>query len=860
MSNTVQRLIFDGRSLLSSTKGSPLRRSPDGRDVTALFYATQIIRTAIKEYLPRYASVVLGDVTDNSEDTVTELSELAGSLGLQIIAHEADHMSLVASVIDSGSDIPSLVVTNNFGLARHISDNLSVQNATDQTVVDAERLAAHMGLLPDHLDLFVALVGDPERNLPGVPMVGPKTALSLVQEHADLESLSLASKNPTSVALKSVARHLNRVQENLKAIQTTEVINLEAPRPRESVDPKRLYPNYIKHGFGLWLPETLRQKHSSEPVQAKELAVAMDIDSQATLERAVKTLRASSTWAIHTTFNKMNQLRRIGLCPQEGLAFEVDCTENASDHEKSFLEHLREVHADTKPKIVCMDAKADYKGLTSLGLTDPQIFIDCKTLSYVLDPLHIVDQIAPAAESRLGIVLNSSGPNKSFNAYSSDALLRLSKHLYKSAQVDDWAWKHFKEIELPVSQVIATMEMTGTYINSEPLRKLGADLETRLRDIEEKMNQLAGQHFNPNSTNQIANILFGVLKLGTDEQRNKGSTSESVLSELSHLHELPGLILEHRKLMNLNGPYTEGLLSKINKETGRIHSTFNQTVAITGRLSSSDPNLQSIPIRTEQGRRIRQAFSGEDGKRIIAADYSQIELRVLAHLSGDQKLISAFKQGVDIHKATAAEIFNVPLNEVTGVQRRNAKAINFGLIYGKTAYGLARDLGITDKEASQYIDTYFARYPVVKSFLEQCKASARAKGYAETASGRRIPVQGIHSDNYTERSKAMRMACNYPMQGTAADIIKKAMIDTYASLRETGLNVKMIMQVHDELVFEASKEDMVEAVEVIRTAMQNAMSLKVPLTVDVEAGLNWEQSHSIDAKTQKPEAKQEAVV
>lgn len=858
MSNTVNRLIFDGQSLLSTPKGASSRKSPDGRDVTALFGATQTIRTAIKEYAPKYACVVIGDLSNNPAGT--ELKELSESLGLQVIANNSDHNDLIGSVISSDSKIPSLVITNNFGLARYINDRVSIQNAQDQTVVDLERLATHMGMLPEHLDLFVAITGDKERGISGIPMVGPKTALALVQEHADFRSLSMAANNPHTVALKSVAKHLDRIQRNLDVIQATNSISVPEPEARSAVDPKKLYPNYIKHGFGLWLPENLRQMHSSEPVTAKDLAVAIEINSQATLERAIKALSSSTTWAIHTSYNKMGMLRRIGICPQEGMAFDVDCSEQMNEFEKELISKLAELHDKRKPKIVCMDAKADFKGLSKLGLVDPEIYIDCKTLSYVLDPTNVIDQISSAAESKLGIVINSPGSNKAFNAYSSDVLLRLSKHLYKKAQVDDWAWKHFREIELPVSKTIGAMELTGAYINAEPLKALSATLDTRLREIENKMTDLAGESFNPNSTNQIANIIFSKLGLGSEAQKKKASTSEAVLFELSQQHELPALILEHRKLSNLNGPYTEGLVSKISKDTGRVHSTFNQTNAITGRLSSSDPNLQSIPVRSEEGKRIRQAFCGENGNRIIAADYSQIELRVLAHLSGDQKLISAFRNGVDIHQATAAEIFNIPLNEVTGVQRRSAKAINFGLIYGKTSYGLAKDLGISEKEAGAYINTYFARYPVVKSFLEQCKASARAKGYAETSSGRRIPVVGIHSDNYGERSKALRMACNYPMQGTAADIIKKAMIDTDKALRETGLNVKMIMQVHDELIFESSKADMHEAVEVIRNSMQNAFSLKVPLTVDVEAGLNWEQSHSIDAKTQNKEPEQEVAV
>jgi DNA polymerase-1 len=432
-----------------------------------------------------------------------------------------------------------------------------------------------------------------------------------------------------------------------------------------------------------------------------------------------------------------------------------------------------------------------------------------------------------------------------YAAEDADIALRLHQTLWARLSEAPGLTELLTSVEIPLVPVLSRMERLGVRVDADLLRKQSQELAQRMHALEQQSHQVAGRPFNLGSPKQLQQILFEEQGLPVRKKTPKGdpSTAEEVLQELAVDYPLPALILEYRGLSKLKSTYTDKLPQQVDARTGRVHTSYHQAVASTGRLSSSDPNLQNIPVRTQEGRRIRQAFVAPDGHRIVAADYSQIELRIMAHLSGDEGLLGAFEQGQDIHRATAAEVFGVAVDGVTHEHRRRAKAINFGLIYGMSAFGLARQLGIGRDEAQEYVNLYFARYPGVKAFMERTRVQAKEQGYVETVFGRRLYLPEINARNGARRQAAERTAINAPMQGTAADIIKRAMIEVDAWLQGEALDVRMVMQVHDELVFEVADGLLEEASLRIRELMSSAASLRVPLEVDVGVGLNWDEAH-----------------
>jgi DNA polymerase-1 len=433
-----------------------------------------------------------------------------------------------------------------------------------------------------------------------------------------------------------------------------------------------------------------------------------------------------------------------------------------------------------------------------------------------------------------------------YAAEDADITLQLHQALYPQLQAEPKLLNVFENIEMPLLPVLAKMERNGVLIDCDLLTKQSQELGDKLKELEQQAHLIAGTPFNLNSTKQLQEVLYERLGLPVLKKTPKGqpSTAESVLTELAEQgYELPTLILQYRSLAKLKSTYTDALPKQINPKTGRVHTHYQQAVASTGRLSSTDPNLQNIPVRTEEGRRIRQAFIAPEKKCLIASDYSQIELRIMAHLSGDEGLINAFMHGKDIHKATAAEIFGVPLEEVTPEMRRSAKAVNFGLIYGMSSFGLAKQLDVPRNVAQDYINLYFSRYPKVLEYMERTKETARAQGYVETLMGRRLYLPDIKSRNGQRRQYAERTAINAPMQGTAADIIKTAMIQLQQWIEQSGCDIKMLMQVHDELVFEVAESEVNAVTPHIKSLMEGALELKVPLIVDIGTGKNWDEAH-----------------
>ena len=526
------------------------------------------------------------------------------------------------------------------------------------------------------------------------------------------------------------------------------------------------------------------------------------------------------------------------------------------------LEQLRPVLEDPARPKVGQHLKYDLHVLANHSIALRGIQHDTLLESYVLDStarhdldslaerylqlrtIHFEDVAGKGAKQLTfnQVPLEQAGP---YAAEDADVTLRLHRCLWPRLEAEPGLRRLYQEIEIPLITVLARMERTGVRVDAAALRQQSGELAKRLWELEQQAYDLAGRSFNLGSPKQLRVILFEQLGLPSGRKTTTGqdSTAEEVLQELALDYPLPRVILEHRGLSKLKSTYTDRLPQQIHPHTGRVHTSYHQAVASTGRLSSSDPNLQNIPIRTPEGRRIRQAFVPESGWRMLAADYSQIELRIMAHLSGDEGLLQAFASGADVHRATAAEVFGVELAAVNAEQRRSAKAINFGLIYGMSAFGLARQLGIERGAAQEYVDRYFARYPGVKAYMDDTRRLAASRGYVETVFGRRLYLSDIRARNAQSRQAAERAAINAPMQGTAADIINRAMLIVDHWLQESAFPARMLMQVHDELVFEVAEEALPEAQERIRTAMSTAAALHVPLEVDIGVGANWDEAH-----------------
>ena len=525
------------------------------------------------------------------------------------------------------------------------------------------------------------------------------------------------------------------------------------------------------------------------------------------------------------------------------------------------LARLKPLLENPQIKKIGQNIKYDLTVFANHGINMQGVAFDTMLESYVLDSTgrHNMDDLALRYLGHQTIsfeTLAGKGKNQltfdkidikqaaEYAAEDADITMKLHQTLWQKLSQTPELVKLFEDIELPLAEVLSRVERNGVLIDSQTLLAQSDEIAARLTALEQQAHELAGEKFNLASTKQLQEILFGKLGLPVLQKTPKGapSTNEEVLEELAYDHELPKILVEHRGLSKLKSTYTDKLPQMINPHTGRVHTSYHQAVTATGRLSSSDPNLQNIPIRNEEGRRIRQAFVAREGFKILAADYSQIELRIMAHLSGDKGLTTAFSEGKDIHRATAAEIFGLPLEQVSSEQRRSAKAINFGLIYGMSAFGLSRQLGIARGEAQQYMDLYFNRYPAVQTFMHDIQQKAKAQGYVETLFGRRLYLPDIHSANAMRRKGAERVAINAPMQGTAADIIKRAMIAIERKIAGDP-DILMIMQVHDELVFEVRAEKSEEYARLIKSLMENAAELTVPLIVDVGIGDNWDEAH-----------------
>ena len=887
------------------------QREPTG----AIFGVINMLRKLLKEEQPDYFAVVF-DAKGKSfrndlypeykanrppapPDLVAQiepLHEIIRSLGVPLLLIdnvEADDVIATLAARASDAGLRTLVSTGDKDLAQIVNNDIYLINTMNNTRFDRAGVIEKYGVPPERIVDYLALIGDTSDNVPGIPKVGPKTAVKWLTEHGSLDEIVARAESFPGKVGEYLRENLDQIplSKELVTLKT----DLELPVEPERLlianqDKVALREHYRRWGFRSWLPEVngagRAAPETPAPAQEQETSAGLpdERDVETTeenyetvltvehLDRWIDRLAGADIFAFDTETTSLDYMR----AELVGLSFSVRPGEAAyvpvaHDYDgapkqisrRKVLEKLRPLLESGRPRVIGQNLKYDRNVLANYRIELNGIAHDSMLQSYVLDSVGTRHDMASLAGKYLGRTVTSyedvagkGAKQVSFNqvpvgqaaayaAEDADITLRLHRTLWPKLAAEPGLRQLYTRIEMPLVGVIARMERNGVLIDREMLKRQSGELQEQMQEVEQQAHRLAGQSFNIGSPKQIQEILYEKMRLPVTAKTPTGqpSTAESVLQELAANHELPALILRHREFSKLKSTYTDRLPEQVNRDSGRVHTSYHQAVAATGRLSSSDPNLQNIPIRTEEGRKIRRAFIASPGNVLLAADYSQIELRIMAHLSGDSALLAAFTAGSDIHRATAAEVFGVGMADVNPEQRRAAKAINFGLIYGMSAFGLARQLGIDRGSARRYVDRYFERYPGVKEYMDATRIRAREAGYVETVFKRRLYLPDIAARNAARRQYAERTAINAPMQGTAADIIKRAMIEIDKKLLRSEKNIRMIMQVHDELVFEVADAEVAEYSREISSLMSGAATLSVPLIVDVGTGANWDEAH-----------------
>ena len=822
---------------------------------------------------------------DELREQIEPIHEIVKAMGLPFICTvgvEADDVigTLSRQASEQGLDV--VISTGDKDMAQLVNGHTTLVNTMTDTVMDEQGVEDKFGIPPGLIIDLLALMGDKVDNIPGVAGVGEKTALALLQGLGGVEDIyanldrvaSLEFRGAKNMAVKLEAERDNaRLSYTLATIKT-DVLLEQAPADLKNSEPDResLLDWFTRLEFRSWVEDLLGDEEVPlAPVESMEVDYDIVTD-QVVLDDWLRQLSQAEVFAFDTETTSLDYMEaRIvgvsfavtpGRAAYVPLAHDYLGAPEQLDRE-AVLAQLKPLLEDPNQRKLGQNLKYDASVLANHGIELQGIAFDTMLESYVLDSTgsrHDMDSLAlkylgcstihfediagkGAKQLRFNqITVEEAGP---YAAEDADITLRLHQKLWPKLESEDALRSVFEEIELPLVPVLSRIERQGAFISRELLVKQSAQLGSRLEELQAQTYDLAGQEFNLGSPKQLGEILFEKLQLPVIKKTPKGapSTAEEVLTELALDYPLPKLLLEYRSLSKLKSTYTDKLPQMINPQTGRVHTSYHQAVTATGRLSSSNPNLQNIPIRTEEGRRIRQAFIAPAGYKIVAADYSQIELRIMAHLSADPGLVKAFGEGLDVHRATAAEVFEVALDEVSTDQRRKAKAINFGLIYGMSAFGLAKQLHMGRNEAQQYIDRYFERYPGVHTYMEKTRVLAREQGYVETLFGRRLYLPEINARNKMRVQAAERTAINAPMQGTAADIIKMAMLAVDEWIQGGGVDGCMVMQVHDELVLEVAQDEVAAASDELCRLMSAAADLSVPLVVEAGVGDNWDQAH-----------------
>ncbi|MEM7610999.1 MAG: DNA polymerase I [Pseudomonadota bacterium] len=817
---------------------------------------------------------------DDLRSQIQPLLDIVEAMGLPLLrvgGVEADDVIGTLAKTASEQGIRTLVSTGDKDMAQLVDDNTTLVNTMSNTVLDRDGVKAKFDVWPEQIIDYLALVGDSSDNIPGVPKVGAKTAAKWLNLYPDADAIIANADDIKGKVGESLREHIEQLKMSRKL--ATIMLDVELDYSPSELTPNEPNVDALRKLYGRWELRTLgRQLDEAHPPESVTQTSAPDLETeyevildQSGLERWLARIKEAALTAVDTETNSLDYMQAelvgisLSVAPGQAayipLAHTYDGAPTQLNRDetlaqlKPYLEdsahaklghHLKyDAHIFARYDIALRGMQYDSM-LESYVLNSTASRHDMDSLArhYLgIDTVHYQDVAGKGAKQVTfdQVDLDIAGP---YAAEDADITLRLHKHLHDELDKLPALKQVYSEIEQPLVPVLLHMEEVGVLLDRDALDTQSVELSQKMAALELQAHDLAGRAFNLGSPKQLTEILFEEQGLPVIRKTPKGapSTAEDVLVELAGDYELPQVILDYRGMSKLKSTYTDKLPHLV-ADDGRIHTSYHQAVAATGRLSSSDPNLQNIPIRTPEGRRIRQAFIAADGYRLLAADYSQIELRIMAHLSSDEGLLNAFANDADVHQATAAEVFGLSLDEVTRDHRRSAKAINFGLIYGMSAFGLARQLGIGRHEAQQYVDRYFERYPGVHDYMERTRKQAHEQGYVETIAGRRLYLPEIKSRNAQRRQYAERSAINAPMQGTAADIIKLAMIDVHSWLDSDSVDAHLIMQVHDELVLEVAEDAAEDVMAEVIARMSRATELAVPLKVEAAIGSNWDEAH-----------------
>ena len=894
-------ILIDGSSFLfRAYHAVPPLTNPQGEPTNAIYGVSNMLRKLISDYKSDYITVVFDapgktfrnelydqykahrpPMPDDLRVQIQPLHDLIRAMGLPLIMEsgvEADDVlgALAQHAAQQGFNV--IISTGDKDMAQLVTEDIILENTMSNTRLDIQGVIDKFGVRPEQIIDYLALMGDSSDNIPGVPKVGPKTASKWLEQYQTLENLVANADKITG----KIGENLRASLAQLPLAKQLTTIKCDLNLPYDMADLKRrpiiidtLKSLLTELGFFSWL-KTLDNHVEVVVIENEKPALIQStyetILTQPHFNQWLERLENAPLFAFDTETTSLDyrKARIVGVSfsvtPGSAayipLAHDYPQVPDQLDRTE-ILEQLRPLLENPNKAKLGQNLKYDAHVLANHGIALRGIAHDSMLESYVLNSTATKHNMDDLAKVYLGVTtiqyeevagkgvkqipfqevpIEYAAP---YAAEDADITLQLHQTLMTQLEQHPSLLSLYTDIEIPLISVLARIENNGVLIDTGMLCQQSLELASHIITLEQQAHDLAGHTFNLSSPKQIQEILYDQQKLPILKKTPKGqpSTEESVLQELALNYPLPKLILDYRSLSKLKSTYTDKLPQQVDDSTGRIHTSYHQAVAATGRLSSSDPNLQNIPIRSEEGRKIRQAFIAPTGYKILAADYSQIELRIMAHLSADTGLLKAFSAGEDVHKATAAEVFGVALDQVTNDLRRSAKAINFGLIYGMSAFGLAQQLGLSRSQAQTYIDLYFARYPGVKNYMDSIREQAREQGYIETVFGRRLYLPEIKSRNAARRQYAERTAINAPMQGTAADIIKRAMINTDQWLLNDKPDAKMIMQVHDELVFEVAENKIAEYSAIIRTLMCSAADLNVPLIVDIGVGDNWDEAH-----------------
>jgi len=892
-------VLIDGSSyLFRAYHALPQLVSSKGQPTGAIKGVISMIRKLMADYPDSHIAVVFDakgktfrneiykeykanrpPMPDELRSQIAPIHDIIGKMGLPLLIVddvEADDVigTLAQQATDQKMDV--LISTGDKDMAQLVTPHVTLINTMNDAITDEDGVVEKFGVRPDQIIDYLALVGDTSDNIPGVPKCGPKTAVKWLTEYDSLEGVM-----ENAEAIKG------KVGENLRDSLSFLPMSYELATIRKDVeldsgvdelvqgepDQDALLAMFTELEFKQWVTELGGSGSAESEGAAEQVDVDYDIVyTLGELDGWVDTLKAADAFAFDTETTSIDYMEASIV----GISFAVEAGKAAyvpvaHDYEGApeqlsmddVFSRVGPLLADPERTIIGQNLKYDISVLANHGIPVKAKIFDTMLESYVLNSVasrHNMDDLALkylgvstvhfediAGKGAKQLTFNQIDIDKAgpYAAEDADITLRLHEVLWPRLEAEPSLLSVYLDIELPLVPILSRVERHGVLLDEDQLHSQSKELAKRMSELEQEAFGLAGEEFNLGSTKQLQEIFFEKLGLPVIKKTPKGqpSTAEPVLQELALDYPLPAVIMEYRGLSKLKSTYTDQLPKQIAPSTGRIHTSYHQAVAATGRLSSTDPNLQNIPIRTEEGRRVRKAFVAPEGYKVMAADYSQIELRIMAHLSKDEGLVTAFKEGLDIHKATAAEVFGGSIDSVADEHRRSAKAINFGLIYGMSAFGLARQLNISRGDAQDYIDLYFERYPGVREYMDRTRALAAEQGYVETIFGRRLYLPEIKASNFQRRQAAERTAINAPMQGSAADIIKRAMIAVDQWLEESDLDTRVTMQVHDELVLEVPEARLEEVAEGVEKLMSGAADLSIPLVVEAGVGDNWDKAH-----------------